>query len=73
MNHQAAAILDAARAGAPMTDAAITQALIDSGDLERDEWPMLRRHRQVGEWEHISRPARHDAGPFDMIFDRSKS
>ena len=72
MNASAAAILDAARAGAPITDEQITQALIDSGDLERDEWPMLRRHRQAGEWEHISRPARPDAGPFDMIFDRSE-
>ena len=70
MNHAAAAILDAARAGAPITDDAITQALIDSGDLEADEWPMLRRHRGVGEWEFITRPVCYLAEPFDMIFIR---
>ena len=73
MNHSAAAILDAARAGEPVTDEQITQALIDSGDLEADEWPMVRRHRGVGEWEFITRPACYLAEPFDMIFDRSKS
>ena len=70
MNASAAAILDAARSGAPITDAAITQALIDSGDLERDEWPMVRRHRGVGEWEAITRPVCYLAEPFDMILVR---
>ena len=72
MNHAAAAILDAARSGAPITDEQITQALIDSGDLEADEWPMVRRHRDAGEWESKTSGAGQMAGPFDMFFDRSE-
>ena len=72
MNHAAAAILNAARAGAPITDEQITQALIDSGDLDADEWPMVHRHCDAGEWESKTPGAGQVAGPFDMFFDRSE-
>ena len=70
MNTAAAAILDAARAAEPITDAAITQALIDSGDLEADAWPMVHRHCEAGEWERKTPGAGQVAGPFDMFLDR---
>ena len=72
MNLAAAEILDAARAGAPITDDAITQALIDSGDLDADDWPMVRRHCDAGEWESKTPGVGLMAGPFDMVFDRSE-
>ena len=39
-------VLDAARAGAPVTSAQITEALIDSGDL--DAIPLVRLRRAAG-------------------------
>lgn len=48
---QAHAILDAARAGLPVTEHQITAALIATGDIGRDHQGIVRVHREVGDWE----------------------
>ena len=50
------ALLDGARDGDEVTAHQITQALMDTGEIE-DDAPIVRIHREAGTWERMSVPA----------------